>query len=198
MILKDIITKYEAFIFDMDGTLTIPNLDFDGMRSELGLSKGKPILESIEEFSTEKQQELHKKLNELELEKAKQTQAQPFVLKFIEELSQSKHLGILTRNSQLNAITTLNNIGLIKYFPENFIMSRDNCKAKPDPDGILKLCELWNIKPTQSLMIGDYLYDLQTGKNAEADTLYFDSTKQFQFKEHASYCISDFNLNSII
>jgi len=36
----------EAIIFDMDGTLTVPVLDFDRIRSEIGLPAG-PILESL-------------------------------------------------------------------------------------------------------------------------------------------------------
>ena len=37
----------EAFIFDLDGTLTIPQLDFEGSRKEMGIAAG-PILEELE------------------------------------------------------------------------------------------------------------------------------------------------------
>ena len=35
------------WIFDMDGTLTVPAHDFDAIRTELGLPQGRPILEQI-------------------------------------------------------------------------------------------------------------------------------------------------------
>ena len=37
----------EAFIFDLDGTLTIPQLDFEVIRKEMGIAAG-PILEELE------------------------------------------------------------------------------------------------------------------------------------------------------
>src|SRR5687767_13849872 len=37
-----------AVIFDLDGTLTEPLLDFDAMRTEIGLLPGVPILEQLE------------------------------------------------------------------------------------------------------------------------------------------------------
>ena len=35
-------------IFDLDGTLTEPVLDFDAIRAEIGLPPGRPILEQLE------------------------------------------------------------------------------------------------------------------------------------------------------
>ena len=37
-----------AVIFDLDGTLTEPVLDFDAMRAEIGLPEGVPILEQLD------------------------------------------------------------------------------------------------------------------------------------------------------
>ena len=39
-----------AVIFDLDGTLTEPVLDFDAMRAEIGLPRGLPILEQLEQL----------------------------------------------------------------------------------------------------------------------------------------------------
>ena len=36
-----------AVIFDLDGTLTIPLLDFNRIRQEIGISDGFPILEAL-------------------------------------------------------------------------------------------------------------------------------------------------------
>src|SRR5262245_30307931 len=43
----------KAVIFDLDGTLTEPTLDFDAIRAEIGLPHGQPILEALEGASDE-------------------------------------------------------------------------------------------------------------------------------------------------
>ena len=43
-------TTPRAVIFDLDGTLTEPVLDFDAMRAEIGLLPGVPILEQLEQL----------------------------------------------------------------------------------------------------------------------------------------------------
>ena len=42
-----------AVIFDLDGTITEPYLDFDAIREEIGLGKnGGPVLEAMEKMRT--------------------------------------------------------------------------------------------------------------------------------------------------
>lgn len=41
---------------------------------------------------------------------------------------------------------------------------------KPAPDGILALIERFKLDPTQSVMIGDAIYDIQMGQNAHVQT----------------------------
>src|SRR3569623_562124 len=40
-------------IFDLDGTLTEPLLDFEAIRREVGIASGLPILEALESFDAE-------------------------------------------------------------------------------------------------------------------------------------------------
>ena len=47
-------TTPRAVIFDLDGTLTEPVLDFDAMRAEIGLPEGVPILEHIDGLTAAK------------------------------------------------------------------------------------------------------------------------------------------------
>ena len=61
------------WIFDMDGTLTIAQHDFDAIRAELGLPEGLPILESLDQLPPEEASQLHIRLNQIELEVAHQS-----------------------------------------------------------------------------------------------------------------------------
>ena len=65
--------KKPYWVFDMDGTLTIAQHDFDAIRADLGLPEGLPILESLEKLPTAEAKVLHHKLNEIELEIAHQS-----------------------------------------------------------------------------------------------------------------------------
>lgn len=49
--------EIKAVIFDLDGTLTVPVLDFAKMRSLLGIPRPHDILEVINRYDTEKKEE---------------------------------------------------------------------------------------------------------------------------------------------
>lgn len=47
------LTEIKGVIFDMDGTLTLPVLDFNGIRDSLGLVPGTDILPTVQKYSPE-------------------------------------------------------------------------------------------------------------------------------------------------
>ena len=47
------LTEIKGVIFDMDGTLTLPVLDFKGMLESLGLAPGTDILPTVQKYSPE-------------------------------------------------------------------------------------------------------------------------------------------------
>ena len=47
------LTEIKGVIFDMDGTLTLPVLDFKGIRESLGLSPGTDILTTVQQYTPE-------------------------------------------------------------------------------------------------------------------------------------------------
>ena len=47
------LVEIKGVIFDMDGTLTIPVLDFKGIRNSLGLAPGSDILTTVQKYSPE-------------------------------------------------------------------------------------------------------------------------------------------------
>ena len=62
-------------IFDMDGTLTKPQLDFDRIRQEIGLD-GVPILEAMEAMSPEERARTEAILHRHEAEAAATSELQ--------------------------------------------------------------------------------------------------------------------------
>ena len=178
------------WIFDMDGTLTIAQHDFDAIREELGLPFGLPILESLDQLSEEESIPLHKRLNEIELDIAAESKAAEGSEQLLELLlSNGANIGILTRNNKINIDVTLKAAGLNEYFQDENLLSRDCVKPKPAPDGILFLLDRWNVSTESAIMVGDHLHDLLTGKVAGTTTLYVDPSGEFIFKKDADFLI---------
>jgi len=117
----------------------------------------------------------NRKLHSLEMDIAHASVAQPDADTVLGTLQNHGFaLGILTRNAEDIAHATLAAAGLDQYFTEETIIGRCRFAAKPDPAGIDYLLQLWNADKRSSVIVGDYLFDLQTGRNAGIATVHFD------------------------
>lgn len=84
----------------------------------------------------------------------------------IRNLSKKKiKLAILTNNKSSYAEDVLNKFNITKFF-DPIIGFNDVSKVKPDPEGILKILEMWKINPSRAIFIGDMTTDIDAGKNA--------------------------------
>ncbi len=172
------------WVFDLDGTLTVPVHDFDAIRSRLGLEEGCDILAALSKMSETQALPLLKELELIEIELAKKALPSPGAVALLAELHQRNcELGILTRNNKKNALFSLEALGVGSYFSEDCVLGREDVAPKPSPDGILKLSAYWNTTPVNVMMVGDYLYDLQAGRNAGATTVHVDQTGVFPWPE---------------
>lgn len=176
------------WIFDLDGTLTNPVHDFDAIRSELGLADGVDILDSIARESLENQQKLHQRLDEIEIELANRATPSRGALELLEKLdARGRRMGILTRNTQKHALISLRKIGLDSFFRKSDVLGRHEAIPKPEPDGILKLLNIWQASRSNSIMVGDYLHDLNAGVAAGTSTVHLDRKGQFAWSDLATF-----------
>ena len=174
------LSNKKHWLFDMDGTLTQAMHDFDAMRAELSLPAGVPILEALAAMPVDEAAKKHKALDDMELLMAADATPQAGSLALLEFLqSKGAKLGIVTRNGKRIAEVTLAACGLDHFFDSNTIVSRDCCTAKPDPAGIYLLLDRWQALKTDAVMVGDYLFDLEAGRNAGVSTVHMDVEKQF-------------------
>jgi HAD superfamily hydrolase (TIGR01509 family) len=187
----------DCWIFDMDGTLTLSIHDFDEIKWILGLPIDQPILEALNQLPAAQAAELHQQLDALELDIAHRATAQVGAHELLTKLrSRGAQIGILTRNSKPNAQATLTACGLAEFFPAGLILSRHCCPPKPSPEGILQLLSGWNALPNRSVMVGDYVFDLEAGRRAGSATVYIDPTGEFPWQDSADLPIT--NLAEII
>ena len=180
------------WIFDMDGTLTIPVHDFNDIRRQLGILENTPILEAIEDMAPDQADWTRKRLHEIEMDIAALARPQPMVDHVLETLSgRGATLGILTRNDEDIARETLRASGLLGFFPEPCIVGRETCAPKPNPDGVNHLLNLWQVEAARTVMVGDFLYDIEAGKRAGVRTVHFDCSGAFPWPEYTDHGVTE-------
>ncbi|RMT54500.1 HAD family hydrolase [Pseudomonas coronafaciens pv. atropurpurea] len=160
------------WVFDMDGTLTVPVHDFAAIKRELDIPQDHDILGHLAALPAEESAAKHAWLLEHERELALGSLPADGAVELVRELSaRGYRLGILTRNAQELAYITLKAIGLADCFAVEDVLGRDEATPKPDPAGLLKLAGAWEVEPQRMVMIGDYLHDLSCGRAAGAKTI---------------------------
>ncbi|MDH3388283.1 MAG: HAD family hydrolase [Gammaproteobacteria bacterium] len=176
MTAPDLLRHRKHWIFDLDGTLTVSAHDFEHIREELGLAPATPILEALQAMPAAKAAPLWEQLNELEFYYAGQASVMQGAAELLQLLHErGRQLAILTRNTMPVVKQTLHACRLAHFFPVEHILDRDSCIPKPAPDGIRHLLEFWQADAEDTVMVGDYLYDLEAGKGAGVATIHVDT-----------------------
>lgn len=180
-----------CWMFDMDGTLTIPVHDFDAMRRELGLPQGLGTLEGLAALPQELQAQRRELLNEIGWRYAVRAEPQPGALALLELLAaRGARLGIITRNARRNTEETLRRIGCDRWFAPEDIATRDEGEPKPAPEAVLRLLGRWQALPGDGVVVGDAVYDLQAGRAAGAATVLLDPTGAAPHRPLADCCVA--------
>ena len=197
------VTKYEdtntmpvkAVIFDLDGTITQPYFDFDAIREEMGLERDSgPVLESMERMTPQRRQRAEKILHFHEQRAVTESVLNDGAKRTLSALREvGIHIGILTRNKRSNALAIARKHNL-RF---DTVVDREDGPVKPDAFGVLRICEQFGVKPEETLLVGDYLFDLLCAKAAGAIAVLLANNKQAgEFAEHADFTIE--NINQIL
>jgi len=172
----------------MDGTLTHAIHDFDAIRRDLKLPEGKPILESIAELPDDEASRVNQQLDDMEYEIAHKATAHPHSEELLTLLQKNDcRIGIVTRNGHGIAKATLAACKLDGFFTSQSIISRDCCTPKPAPDGVELLLSRWSADASTAVMVGDYLFDLESGKRAGVTTVHLDTEGLFPWPDQTDY-----------
>lgn len=159
----------QHWVFDMDGTLTVAVHDFLYIRRMLEIPEHADILAHLAALPSIEAQQKHAWLLEHERQLALNSQPAPGALELVQHLhAQGRQLAILTRNAKELALLTLAAIDLLDYFNHSLILGREQAIPKPDPDGLLKIAQYWQVTPEQMVMVGDFFMDLKTAQAAGA------------------------------
>ncbi len=181
-------TMIKAVIFDLDGTITQPFFDFDAIREEMGLAKDSgPVLESMQKMTPKQRKHAEAILRCHEERAVTESKLNVGAKRTLAALRKAGiSIGVLTRNTRENVLAIAEKHGL------NFdsIVDRDDGPVKPEAFGVLELCRRFKVKPQESLVVGDYLFDLLCAKAAGAiSVLLANHSKADEFAIHADFKI---------
>ncbi|GHG70192.1 haloacid dehalogenase [Alishewanella longhuensis] len=180
-----------AIVFDLDGTLVDSQLNFAAICDDIGWPRGTPLLEKL---ATLGQTAEAARANEIirmhELAGARAASWMPGAEACLQYLQQQNYpLAILTRNMREATTLMLNRLQI----PISLVLTREDCAAKPDPEGLLLIAKQLEVPCQHMLYVGDYIFDLQVAANAGARScLYLNENNQVFIKD-ADYSITHFS-----
>jgi len=177
-----------AVIFDLDGTITQPYLDFDAIRREIGLGEdGGPVLEAMDKMPPPQRRRTEEILHYHEDKALAASQLNEGAGETLARLrDRGVYVGVLTRNRKCNALAIAKKHGL--HF--DAVVGREDGPVKPDAFGVQHLCRHFGVEPAETLLVGDYLYDMLCARAAGAvPVLIVNHHEAGTFAEHADFTV---------
>jgi len=153
-------------IFDMDGTLTVPRIDFQALRRELGIMAG-DIVDYIKSADERERKRVEAILHRFEEDAAINAELQCGTRELLDALrARGIKLGLLTRNSRKSVATVMQKFRLAF----DTTLTREDAAHKPSPEPVLRLARKWGLAPAEMLVVGDYIHDIRSGHSAGSKT----------------------------
>jgi HAD superfamily hydrolase (TIGR01509 family) len=176
-------------VFDMDGTLTRSGLDFDAIRREADIPPGRPVLEYVSVLDAEQAARVHEILDRHELAEAASCELAPAAPEVLARLrARGLKTAILSRNSRRACRTVVERFSLAP----DAVVAREDAPPKPSAEAVLAVCRACGAGPGETLVVGDYLFDIQAGHAAGALTALLRNAKMAGVP-----CPADFVLDSL-
>ena len=170
--------RVRAVLFDFDGTLTLPGaLDFAYLRRRLHCPAGEQILDFIESLPSSRREKSLDFLHRYEMKaaaSARPNEAAGGLIRYLKE--RGVKVGIVSRNRHPAIRRALRNFPDLDPSDFDLIISRDNAfPPKPSGEGILRAARRMGVAPGETVMVGDYIHDVQAGRAAGAITVFLDN-----------------------
>ena len=138
------------WVFDLDGTLTVPVHDVALIRRALDIPAEADILGHLAALPVHEARQKHDWLMWHERTLAEAATPAVGAVALVRALhGRGCRLGILTRNASELASVALAAIGLDGVFDHADIIGRDEAAPKPAPDGLHYFADRWNVSPVQ-------------------------------------------------
>lgn len=176
-------------IFDLDGTLVDSRLDFAAIRAATGCPDGLGLIEYAEGLVEDEAARVHRIIHEHEMAGARAASWIPGADDWLAALRrQGLPTGILTRNARVPTALTLSRLGI----DVDVVLTREDCRPKPDPDGLLRIARQWNLPCEALVYVGDFRYDIEAARRAGMQAWFYDTGRHSHFGDDADRVFRDF------
>jgi HAD superfamily hydrolase (TIGR01509 family) len=174
---SDPIILPRAVLFDMDGTLTEPMLDFPRIKMEMGIGPG-PILESLAALEESRRLLAEAVLLRHEKLAAEESKLNPGCRELLALLKSKRiPMAVITRNSRLSVATFIARHGL----EFDVRITREDGPFKPDPFSLALACQRLGVGPHEAWMVGDGQYDVEAALAANIRAVWISHAKPRHF-----------------
>lgn len=168
----------KAILFDMDGTLTEPMLDFPRIKAEMGIAD-RPILEALAEMEQPRRGEAEAVLLRHEEHAAENSKLNPGCRELLAWLvDQNIRTALITRNSRLSMETVLARHRLSL----DVLVTRETVPVKPNPHPLWHACRQLAIREEDTWMVGDGWHDITAGAAASIKTVWLSQGRPRPFE----------------
>jgi len=167
----------EAVAFDLDGTITKTQVQFAPYKKRIGCKRG-DVLAYIKKQDLNHQQAMYKILDEYENEIEKDSILNDGFLSLMDFLNERDiKTGIITRSSRRHALQVIKKLGI----PITQVIGREEIEPKPSGKPLIYLSALLKRPLHKMICVGDFLWDILAGKNAQVTTVLLatDATRKY-------------------
>jgi HAD superfamily hydrolase (TIGR01549 family) len=157
------INNIKAVLFDMDGTLTVPNIDWKELRARVGVAEGVGIMEHIYALSGVEARRADLIVRETEMTSVCDAVANQGLGQLFDQLENKPWKRALITNNHREAMERVVSTFDLRF---DLLMSREDAPLKPAPDLLLLALERFEISPEEAVFIGDGRYDREASAAA--------------------------------
>jgi HAD superfamily hydrolase (TIGR01549 family) len=180
-----------AVIFDLDGTLVDSALNFNAICDDIGWPHGTALLEQLAQLAdVAERTRVESIIRQHELNGARQACWMPGAEQCLQQLVQANiPLALLTRNMREATELTIARLNI----PIQRVLTREDCAAKPDPEGLLRFAAELQLPLAEIIYVGDYIFDLQTAANAGMPSCLYLNAGNQRFAAQANWVFEHFD-----
>jgi HAD superfamily hydrolase (TIGR01509 family) len=173
-------------LFDMDGVVVHQRLDFLAIKREIFGNTEGFILERMEGLPEAERRRAEAILERHETAAAMTAEPMDGIQPFLAWMeTRQLRRGLVTRNSRKSVELVLGRLGL-RF---DAVVTREDAPPKPAPDPVWLACRRMNVEPADVLFVGDYEFDMVSGRRAGTRTVLLRSTTMTE-SANADYSVA--------
>ncbi len=159
--------EIRGILFDMDGVVVRQRLDFPAMKREIFGDTDGYILERMATLGPVERERAESILERHETAAALTAEPMDGIVEFLEWMrAGGLRSGLVTRNSRKSVSLVLERLNL-KF---DAVVTREDAPPKPAPEPVWLACERMSLAPAEVLFVGDFEFDMISGRRAGART----------------------------